>query len=444
MSKEKVSRIFRSTVEHAAPPAEIGIWPALQARMAATTSERPPHPLRTMPRMALLVSAVLVVASGLVLTTTPGRAFGQTIWRFFTQSDAASAAPVAVVDGTEGTPRSFTPTSLSIARLPFEDDCGPVAAPRCSPSDLRERVRFPISVLVTKPRGITLVGLTGGPEQIWSTYTDEPHTGGLLLIEGRADLAWANPIVDSATVVQRVLIGNDEGEIVEGAWQDGVSGLAWNSAAALLTLRWEHDHRLYTLCSFGEGWTSEDLVAAATGLERADLQTQPLVGRSMLATDVSAIEAQSGFRVVTPESLFPDYVFMGYTYAANTASVCLHYGYAPLALEFQPVAYLVESPTRELRPSAGDALRRIDLPGADQGEGWLDILYGDATIPCEDAPFHGGPRLSWRLEGMTYQLYASTNPADLGFVSEDQMIATAKSLTGSPYLSWSIDPTVVP
>ena len=149
--------------EEAAPPREIDLWPTVRARLAQSkTCARYKEPsMKTnfaRSRRVYLAAALLFLLAVLLFVATPqGKAFAQSVLRFFTRTSGnelilPTRVPPTLIGVTPGARQpAVIPTEAPHAA--FTDICGDLPDPRCSLEQIRGLVDFPVKALASLPEG---------------------------------------------------------------------------------------------------------------------------------------------------------------------------------------------------------------------------------------------------------------------------------------------------
>ncbi len=266
--------------------------------------------------LAVLLAAILIIA------TPEGRAWAQSLWRFFTPyvSDtkpAPTEAPLQWVEQTRAVP---APTATELPGPTFSAECGNLSDPKCSVDQIRGKVKFPVKELAVIPTPMVFIGATGGPDQIEILYDTLDHRGGLALNEQpwSGDAWQTNREIGASAVVEKVMIGNATGEYVKGSfnYRSGETQQHWDPNIDMQTLRWVDNGIFIQLENFGMPLERDELIRLAAGLtsepvsakvatvsETATPSKETYDLHKNFPLTVLEAEKQAGFKVKSPSSL---------------------------------------------------------------------------------------------------------------------------------------------
>ena len=190
--KMKKNTTLHSMLSHiardAARPSEIDLWPAIQVSLAAGPTYSHAKELKMKAntsnikvyRAAFIGVLILLLSLGMIFVLPQGRAWANTILRFFIPSGdkitLPTPRPVNLVGVTTGTAQpTLTPEFLWSPG--FVNTCGEWAAPRCSVEQIREMVDFPVKEIAPLPKGMKYIEATGGPQGVTLVYQrDDPYS----------------------------------------------------------------------------------------------------------------------------------------------------------------------------------------------------------------------------------------------------------------------------
>ncbi len=354
--------------EEAALPSEINLWPSIQVHLAArkpTSQHRGPimntHFVKNKRyTVFVLVSLALLLALGVLLGLPQGRAWAQSLLRFFTRSQDRVALPTPQLVNLVGvTPGVANPTSTPEAEwhMLFTGTCGDFLDAHCSVEQIRGMVNFPVKGLSTLPEGFELIGATGGPENVVLVYQrNQPYTSILLYQGPLTGNEQPIPVGESAAI-EPVQIGSLTGEYVKGAYFSDAGDLAatWDPSWDSQLLRWEDQGYVYTLDVMGTPESKDfqldktDLVELAAGLTEGPIpmadKPTPEAPRSL-----SEVEEEAGFQVVEPSWLPEGYQFKRATYLPDRKIICLEYQHTNDGPIWNP-----ETSSSAVQPSLGIA-----------------------------------------------------------------------------------------
>ena len=264
MKDNKIHTALEEALEQEIPSSKIRLWRKVQADLAAgkqwsVQQGEKMNPIKRT-RAAFVTGTVLVLLT-LALITPPGRAFAQSVLRFFTRVEQDEFyMPVSDLTFEETTP--------------FHEECGISIHPLCSVEQVRSKVAFDVKELRVLPPGMFFEGATGGPDFIELAYLheDPDRLGGEMSViveaTGKPTPFGTGMIAKSANV-QEVLVGGNPGEFYTGIlFQDENGNVKWMPDDPQMTLRWEDGGSTYTLFYYSTRYplTKEDLISLAESM----------------------------------------------------------------------------------------------------------------------------------------------------------------------------------
>ena len=354
MDSKNIKPILLAALENELPSSQIQIWPTVESSLVAGK-----HPLmqqgenmntiksRRISRMAL-AALVIVALLVLVLITPQGRAFAQSILRFFIRTDSDTLVlptqSITWVEVTPGVPHpTMTPQPTLTPLVEFAKDCGSFPIMKCSVEQIRSKVDFTVKEPAAIPDGMYFTGATGGSDGIFLRYEYENNSGGLFISEER----WVGPlegasIVGTSANVEEVQVGNLTGEYFRGIFvqKDGESFATWEPDESIETLRWVENGIAYTLqYSFTyQGVLEKDgLIAIAENMTTERVAKLPMPATATPASEtwyvgglfsrsIPDVEKIVGFKLSLPSQL-PEFLSLfgaRYDEENKTAIVYFH------------------------------------------------------------------------------------------------------------------------
>ncbi|MBI3172906.1 MAG: DUF4367 domain-containing protein [Chloroflexi bacterium] len=352
MDKQTIQSILQDALEEQIPSAEIDLWRAVeQGLVAGTAKQQGVNMNTTQPRripraaFALIIMAILLA---LTFITPQGRAFAQSILRFFIRSSSDSisvptAEPYRWITTTPGAP---LPTSTPRpAEAAFAAECGDFSNPTCSVEQIRGMVNFPVKELGKIPEGFYLAGATGGPDSVILTYYYEEQNGSITITIERWTGAPSSQsdLVGSSAEVEKVQVGSIEGEYFKGvfAYEDGSDTATWDPDFGNETLRWVDGDVSYTILYFYPPipMGKEGMVALAETMttEVVEKLPTPTPGpfdmawdpRDMYNLGIPEAEEKAGFTLLLPTRLPDIFILIGAHYEEENNTVWVYYQLDP-------------------------------------------------------------------------------------------------------------------
>lgn len=305
-------------------------------------------------RFVSAASLVLLLLAIMIAFTPQGRAFAQSVLRFFIRAEGntipvPTPEPMNWVEVTPGLPHpTMTPMPTLTPLVAFAEDCGSFPIMGCSVEQIRSKVDFIVKEPADIPSGMYFTGATGGPDGIFLRYEYENNSGGLFVNQER----WTGipdqgrPRVGASAVIEEVQVGNLMAEYYRGSFiyngnsRDGVA--TWNSDETSETLRWVENDISYTLqyhyttqgplgkarlAAIAESMTTETV--AKTPMPATPTATATiLVDPNLMTHKIALAERQAGFKLMLPPRLPAEVASHGgasYNQATGVASVWFTY-----------------------------------------------------------------------------------------------------------------------
>jgi hypothetical protein len=349
MDNKKIQSILHDALEKEIPSSEVDLWQAVKANLVAGDQQgenmnNQPHRI---PRAAFAL-IVIVILLALTFITPQGRAFAQSILKFFIRSGSDSisvptAEPYQWITTTPGAP---LPTSTPHpAEAAFAAKCGNFSNPTCSVEQIRGMINFPVKELGKIPEGFYFSGATGGPDSVTLIYYYEEQNGSIAVTIER----WTgvpspqSDLVGSSAEVEKVQIGNLEGEYFKGifAYNDGSDTATWDSDFGNETLRWVDGNVSYTILYFypPTPMGKEGMVALADSLTTETVEKLPAPTpeafdmawdpRDMYNLTMSEAEEKAGFTLLLPTNLPNIFTLVGAHYEEEGNTVWVYYQLDP-------------------------------------------------------------------------------------------------------------------
>lgn len=255
--------------------------------------------------------------------TNPGRAFAQSILRFFQQvsTDMLPAPGTLPADRAETEKEDQTPRKLS-GIIDLGDLCLKQTL-ACSTDEIRKLIDLPFKDISILPNGFVFERLIGSPENFSSIYVESKQNALLILKQKMITGETISPIqkVGSSALVEQVTIGELTGEYVRGGfiYADDESWIQWDNTRVTQNLVWVEKGVLYHLSYNGRTLTKESLIELAANLsdnvnhERHDARAADAEAYPDPTFKLSIAEAEEllGYSLYVPESLPEDLSLIG-------------------------------------------------------------------------------------------------------------------------------------
>lgn len=480
LNREKVKLALGRIAEQAVP-AEVDLWPVIRARMetskayprkgessmkasfAQTDNEIRKARQGRLLRIAVALTATVVLATAALLATPQGRAWARNMLLFFTRGDdntrsIPTQAPESLVEVTAVDTPVIWPTSAPNPETlqPFHEVCGSLPYPHCTVKQIGEMVDFPVKELAMAPEGLAFTGATGGPEMVILLYQGDRGT--LYLAQSpveKDDLQeWE---IAADTLVEAVSIGNLPGEYVQGGWAglgiETPGEIGWEQESGKQTLRWEQDGIRYSLWFYasksGDGPILDKFSMVEMALRLRELSpkatdqgTTGATGQSPFLT-LEQAASRAGFEPVEPAWLPAGYMLAGATYSPDKNAICLHYRYrleaaAPSLTLFESYGWLptveeikIEEIYNGQPIDIPTSIQSLEIGGSEDGFATLASNGVNLGSICGGMKMTTNKALLWRTKGMNFVLGAKVDQFQgRGFLSNLEMRRVAESLTG--------------
>jgi hypothetical protein len=402
------------------------------------------------------ISVAMTIAL-LIAVTPQGRAFAQSVLRYFVQVETVMV-PTAEAElvPVESNVKETEPVPT------IDEGCGTIVSPGCSVDEVRTLVGFPVRELDVNPTQLHLVGATTVNQNgVALAYQGEAGTLNFTQIPVDSDMAqqWR---VGSSAVVEVVVIGSATGEYVRGGWfglglvEEGA--VNWEDTAALQTLRWEEDGIQYTLW-FASAKTSD----GSPGLDKSVLVEMAANMKTSYKNDpvpnqtMQEVEALTGFIIAEPGNMPAGFTFTKAVYSSQYNAACSYYHYG--MDENNPAVTLFESnwglPTIEdiqtkaffgnVEVEIAAEVETVALNGADGGMATLITTGIEPSKVCGGEETRANRALLWQSNGKSYILFAFLDQLDgRSFLTKLEMRQLAEGLNGIPSDTVEVDPERMP
>lgn len=242
----------------AALPSEINLWPAIRVRLDArkTFSQAEGHKMTTntekskLFRLIKIGTLILILVLGTVLTLPQGRAWAQTIMRFFTPERSSTF----LLPAQDAAPEMIATPTFAMPALAGCDDALASLNVRCAVGGAEAALGFTVQVFPSDPEGFTFTRAYTDLNQnlISLTYVRDGGELTLTQIHGTSitspwEASWGSVPPDS---IEKVQINGFDGEYVRGMFvvnsQTGTEA-AWESDAPVQRLRWREGDVLFEI-----------------------------------------------------------------------------------------------------------------------------------------------------------------------------------------------------
>ncbi|MBI5952748.1 MAG: DUF4367 domain-containing protein [Chloroflexi bacterium] len=350
MDNKNIQSILQDALEKEIPSSEVDLWQAVKADLVAGKHQGEKmntNQPRRIPRAAFAL-LVIVILLALTFITPQGRAFAQSILKFFIRSgsDSISVPTAEPYQWITTTPSAPLPTSTPRpAEAAFAAECGDFSNPSCSVERIRGMVDFPVKEFGKTPEGFYFSGATGGPDSVTLMYYYQEKNGSISITIERwtGALSPQSDLIGSSAEVEKVQVSSLEGEYYKGvfAYEDGSDTATWDADFGNETLRWVDGDVSYTILYFyppipmgkegmavlAETMTTEPVEKLPTPTPGAfDMVWDP---RDMYNLSIPEAEEKAGFTLLLPTSLPDIFILVGAHYEEENNTVWVYYQLDP-------------------------------------------------------------------------------------------------------------------
>jgi hypothetical protein len=419
-----------------------GISPRLEKHLASAPWT--PHAVKRRQTFTVisLTIAILIAFIGL---TPQGRAFAQTIFKFFTSTDKVSL-PLS----KEEVDLIYTPApsfSLPLVEVtpapPLPGDCSKpeaIGTYPCEVQRIENQLGIDLKEFPSTPdhHTFTKIWFYEPPSRntniivIWYQYWYQ-STGGLIsLTQGVGDFPpdsdWEKAPVSA---IKSVKIGKYDGEYVNGSFGllNGETRLTW--AATGQRIRWKEEDRWFEILdedSLGmPGYLDKQgLVSLASSMVYQPAAEQnPEVSLDFIP-NIALAEKICKCNLLKPTEL-PPYMALDYIrYDSQSKSVTLSYGWNALRI--------VQTPIESATFTNLDSYQDVETVRVGDVVGQYGISPAEKTMrerPTSSAYFPVDDAYSvllWQKNGTVYQIYFNQTYSNGGQLTKEQMVEIAESL----------------
>jgi hypothetical protein len=263
MDKKHIQSILQDALEKEIPSSDVDLWRSVKAlgtkelqgeKMNSTKSRRIPRIA-----FALLATVALLI---LALITPQGRAFAQSILRFFVRADQ---------DRYPLQSWQMTPPAQTSSESPFK--LSVQSAEMLAGYDVLSPQEVPFGMVflgASYDEKYHIVAQVFGSSadymefSIWQQPLEYYQPCGD--ISHLCDNMLGGNLAGASADIQTVEIGDLTGEYVEGVWELTDNGPVWNSTPYAKTLRWKTDSMILELFYSGIDLGRDDLVTLAESI----------------------------------------------------------------------------------------------------------------------------------------------------------------------------------
>jgi len=473
MEKKNVQSILQDAVEEQIPSSQIDLWNAVQASLVARQPQQGDTMNTVQPRRisrATVVITITLVLLIIAFITPQGRAFAQSIFRFFVPAQSESfpvpessgeievsspvptfALPLATVSPSINRSVEETP-SLQPASEPNEcsttDDTSKYI---CQIALAESQVGFDAREFPAIPQGFIFESVESNTplRSIAINYKVFEGGGYLTLQQGEGDLlrstsAWGEV---PASAIEQVEVNGMYAEFAKGIFAvlPGATSATWVDDAPAIRLRWAEGNRWFSIEKFGgtapvEYLDKEALINLAASLvDQPDSHTNTSLDSSYRLS-IADVEAAAGFDVLEPTILPKGFEF-------NFAQYDRTYGfvrilYRPAGQNASDASFvIIQTPHN----ATNESIHCTDCPPGMEEQVQVNgmpayyihgaLFTGSSDQPLAtsvwqpDAPNYS---LTWATSNLIITINFGSNEWFGGQISRDDLIRIAESMVSTP------------
>lgn len=416
--------------------------PDISPRLDQRLSSAPWTPKGIRRRQALTILYVWVLLMVAFIGFTPqGRAFAQSLFKFFTTTDQSSIplsteeidffyepVPTYALTLVQVTPETPSPYSCSIPDGAGTYRCEIERIEKESGLDLKEFSGTPAGWAFTRAEFFSYPSSSNKDIVLDIVY--QTSGGYLFLSQGNGDFS-PDEVLSSA--VEQVQIGDTYGEYVDGFFgvRNGDTNYTWDSGGADQRIRWREGERWFQILELAGPGTSgymdkQTLIALAAAMVYQPTNTgrDTMVDLDFIPTIVLA-EKICACDILEPEKLPANMLFGHARYDPERKIITLSYGYRALRI--------VQAPLESAIIKDLDSYKNVEEVKVGEVTGQFGIspaqktIWESATPPA--FPINNSYAvLLWENEGLIHQIYFDQSFSNGGQLTKEQMIEIAESL----------------
>lgn len=409
------------------------------SRLAKRLSSAPWTPRGVKRQRALIVIYVAVALFIAFIGLTPqGRAFAQTIFKFFTTTDQTSI-PLSreEIDLFYSTATPYALSLVEVTPVPlWSEYCSnpeDVGTYQCEVQGIEKQRTIDLKEFSTNPSGYTFVNVMYYFPSFAIYY--ENSNGSILLRQGIGDFPldsdW-DKVPSSA--VQPVRIGEYDGEYVAGFFglKNGDTEATWIDMGDQQRIRWREGRRWFEILAFAGPGTSGYLDKLALTSLATNMIYQPESSEQNANVNFDFIpnlplaEKICECDILQPGKLPNERTHFDHIkYDPERKSITLSYGHRTLRI--------VQTPLESALIEDLDSYKNVETVNIGGVTGQYGVSPEHRTIWESASPpvFTTDSTyavLLWQKDGMVYQIYFDQSFSGGGQLTKEQMIEIAESL----------------
>lgn len=420
-----------------------------------------PWTVRAVNRRRTLRAASLIALAGILLlvVTPPGRAFAQSLFRFFvpaqrvsfpvpessSEIDVSTPAPTFALPLATVPPSSHAPVKSPIP------SCGRPSEYACQIALAELQVGFDAREFQAVPQGFVFAGVQSDAALRSLTINYDVFEGGgsLTLQQGEGDLlistsSWGEV---PASAIQKVEVNGNYAEFARGVFVvlPGTASATWNADVPVERLRWSEGDRWFSLEKFGdtapvEYLDKEAMIALAASLvDRPSQLTIPSLGDDYKLS-LAEVETAAGFDVLEPTILPAGFEFMFAQY--DPAGQFVRMMYRPIEQDQASAGLLIlQTPRRVAGDLSSCSVCPAGMEEQVQVNGTIAYYTRGALFTGSDIeplstpvwqPDDPNYSLTWATPDLIITINFSANEWYGGQISREDLIRIAESMVPVP------------
>src|SRR5260221_2012754 len=375
MDSKNLISILQDALEDQMPASQINLLPAVQARLVArnTSLLQQGEKMKKIRYRKLVFSAIVLIALLAVTLITPqGRAFAQTLFRFFTPAKSESfplseeqvamfnvtptpAPNFALALETVSSPNNNEPVEATAVPLSTSSSATDVLKNCKATSDLSSyacqialaelQLGFDAREFPTIPHGLTFIDAQSNTtlHLLTINYSVVEGGGSLTFTQGEGIIPTSDWDEVPADAIQQVKVNGNYGEFAQGQFvvYPGATSATWNADAAVVRLRWSDGSRRYSLEKMGniapiDYMDKQFLINLAGSLVKSPSHQANTSLASGYYSSISEAESSMGVDLLEPHILPEGFKFAYARYDASEQSIMLFYGVGGLHIMETP------------------------------------------------------------------------------------------------------------
>jgi len=478
MDNKDLKSILQNALEDQMPVSQINLLPAVQTHLVARNKPllQQGENMNKMRNRKLIFFAITIIALLAVTLITPqGRAFAQTLFRFFSPAKSESfplsdeqlnqfddsiptpAPTFALSLETVSSPQNSEPIEATAVPLPTSStvvdilknctDSSVMLSYNCQIAVAESQAGFDAYEFPTIPSGLSFLNAQSNTIlQTISIHYGVVEGGGYLsLYQGIGGMPASSSVWGDvmANAIEQIRVGDYYGEFAQGQFvvYPGATSATWDANMSVLRLRWSDGNRWYSLEKQGntapiEYLDKDALITLAASLVYAPASDAITSIDNAYQMSIAEAEAAAGFDLLEPTIVPEGFEFAYARYDETNQTVYLFY--SPKGQDKGIGGLLViETP----RSAANELAKCADCPPGMEEQVQVNgtsayYLHGSLYTGSSDQPL---ATPVWRPDDPNYSLTWATSDLIItinfgssewygGQITKDDLIKIAESM----------------